>query len=42
MVQMKINKRLEEGRSAIAQGKGIEVNDAYFENLQARAIARRS
>jgi len=42
MVQMKINKRLEEGRLAIEQGQGIEVNDAYFENLQARAIARRS
>lgn len=42
MVQMKINKRLEEGRLAIAQGQGIEVNDVYFENLRARAFARRS
>ena len=42
IVQMKINKRLEAGRLAIAEGKGIEVNDAYFEDLQARSLARRS
>ena len=42
MVQMKINKRLEAGRLAIAEGQGIEVNDAYFEDLQARSLARRS
>lgn len=42
MVQMKIKKRLEEGRLAIAQGQGVEVNDAYFENLRAQAFARRS
>ena len=42
MVQMKINKRLEAGRMAIAEGKGIEVNDAYFEDLQARSLAHRS
>ncbi len=42
MVQMKISKRLEEGRLGIAQGQGIEANAAYFENLYARALARRS
>ena len=40
MVQMKINKRLEEGRLAIEQWQGIEANAAYFENLHARAFAR--
>lgn len=42
MVQMKINKRLEEGRAAIAEGRGVEVNDVYFESLHARALSRRS
>lgn len=42
MVQMQINKRLEAGRLAIAEGQGIEVDDKYFENLQARALSRRS
>lgn len=41
MVPMKINKHLEDGRAAIAEGRGIEVNDVYFENLHARALARR-
>jgi len=41
MVQIKINKRLEEGRLAITKGQGIEANDVYFEDLQARALARR-
>ena len=41
MAQTKINKRLDDGRRAIAAGQGIEVNDAYFEDLQKRALDRR-
>lgn len=42
MAQTQINKRLEEGRKAISEGKGVVVNDAYFDDLHQRALARRN
>ena len=35
-MQTNINQRLETSRRDIAQGKGIVVNDAYFDGLRAR------
>ncbi len=41
MAQVKINKRIEDGRKVIASGQGIEMNEEYFVELRARALARR-
>lgn len=41
MAQTEINNRLHEGRVAISEGKGIEVNDAYFDDLHQRALSRK-
>ncbi len=40
MMQTKINQRLAVSRRDIAEGKGIVVNDAYFEGLRDRVKAR--
>lgn len=35
-MQAKINQRIETGRQAIAEGKGIVADDAYFDGLRDR------
>ena len=42
MAQIELNKRLEAGRKAIAEGTGVVADAAYFDTLRARAEARRS
>jgi prevent-host-death family protein len=40
IAQLDINRRLEAGRKAIAEGRGTVADDAYFEGLRARALSR--
>lgn len=40
MAQVKINQRVAASRQAIADGKGIVADDAYFDGLRARVQAR--
>ena len=40
MAQLEINRRLEAGRAAIANGQGIVADDTYFKSLQERARDR--
>lgn len=42
MTQIELNKRLEASRVAIAQGRGVVADDAYFDRLRDRAAARMS
>lgn len=42
LAQVKINQRVEASRRAIAEGKGIVADDAYFENLRSRIQALHS
>lgn len=42
MAQIGLNKRLEANRNAIAEGRGVVADDAYFQNLRNRAQARMS
>ncbi len=40
MAQMQINRRLDASRKAIADGDGIVADEAYFQSLRDRALAR--
>lgn len=40
MAQLELNKRLDAGRAAIAEGRGVVADEAYFERLRARAQSR--
>lgn len=40
MAQVDLNKRLEASRAAIAEGRGVVADDAYFERLRDRALSR--
>jgi prevent-host-death family protein len=42
MAQIEINRRIEAGRKAIAEGRGIVADDAYFDGLRERALSRKS
>jgi prevent-host-death family protein len=42
MAQIDINRRIEAGRKAIVEGRGTVADDAYFQGLRDRALARRS
>ena len=42
VAQTKINKRLEDSRRSISEGKGIVADSAYFTNLHERALQRRN
>jgi prevent-host-death family protein len=42
MAQIEINRRIEVGRKAIAEGRGIVADDAYFDGLRERALSRKS
>lgn len=42
VAQTKINKRLEDSRRSISEGKGIVADSAYFANLHQRALNRRN
>jgi prevent-host-death family protein len=40
MAQIEINRRLEAGRAAIAEGNGLVADDSYFKALRERALRR--
>jgi prevent-host-death family protein len=40
MAQLEINRRLEAGRKAIAEGNGLVADDTYFASLRDRALSR--
>ena len=42
MAQVNLNKRLEANRKAISEGRGVVADDAYFDRLRQRALARQS
>ena len=42
MAQVSLNQRLEANRAAIAEGRGVVADEAYFERLRARAMSRTS
>jgi prevent-host-death family protein len=42
MAQIEINRRIEVGRKAIAEGRGTVADDAYFDGLRERALSRKS
>ena len=42
MAQIELNKRLDANRAGIAEGRGVVADDAYFERLRDRALARKS
>ena len=37
--QIDLNKRLEAGRQAIKEGRGVVADDAYFEGLRAKLFS---
>lgn len=42
MAQISLNKRLEANRAAISEGRGMVADEAYFQRLRDRAMARLS
>lgn len=42
VAQIEINKRLEASRAAISEGRGVVADEAYFDELRARAQSRLS